>query len=687
MSDYNTTNNLFLTNNYSIISKYSAVKAGYFSDKVLEDFIENQSAVKWRRTPLVNRGYAARLLAVDWIVKRSIRFETVNCFIILGAGYSTLPFQKQAEQCCHIEIDLPEVISTKSKYIIERKILDGEELIQLEDGIFSSTLNSYHLIACDLRDTSRLSKVLRSVISRLSGIQSVAILNEICLCYLKFEENKAILSTIIDTLRNSAFKVHYIGYEQVKPFENSQMSRVMLDHFESLGYPLLYFPSPKTIKTLLVDNLNFNHVTVSSMYQIYHNALQGTIKEIEAFCGEPFDEYEEMDLYLSHYALVTGILILKDPFLNPNISTTFKSGTDELNSQLEALKVQDNRLLDLLPSPITRFAHTSCIYDEKTMTYSILVTGGFGKSETGSNNTGAPQQHRRLNDCSIMTYREDGDSFEYNPLILDKFPSERICLGRMHGQVGKVDGNLIFFNGGRQSPTHKPSTMPFLAGIQDSSLIVEHEFPVSKVSAWRHKISAIYGDELYQVGGIRDQSSQPLLVWNFSSSKLGYREVMSSCPEVFERHSCDIDMIDENSMIIFGGLKTTKFSLDKPVDVEYSAVIWDRRLRAPIPLDLGVTSHCYGSSIHFIGDNKFIKIGGVSTINGLENTIEQVDIRNLMSVPILKKFDDDQHMILINTSTLKFEKTKKILSIGGGGNYFTFGTCFNKYLMEYCYGD
>lgn len=682
-----TTNNLFLTNNYSIVSKYSAVKNGYFSDKNLENFLENQPAIKsWRRTPLVNRGYAARLLAIDWIVKRSIKFEAVDCFIILGAGYDTLSFQKQEKQCCYIEIDLPQVVSIKSKYIKENKVLDGEDLIEIEEGIFSSTFSSYHLVACDLRDTLRLAKILCSILPKVPGIKNVAILNEVCLCYLEFEENKTVLKTIIDSLKNSAFKVHYIGFEQVKPFEDSQMSKVMLDHFSSLGYPLRYFPSPKTIKTLFVDSLNFNHVTVSSMYQIYHNALFGVRQEIEAFRREPFDEFEEMDLYLSHYALVTGALILIDPFMASNINTTFKSSADELNSYFENLMIEQDNRINLIDSVISRFAHTSCVYEEDNSgAYSLLVTGGFGKPEDGSSSATTSQQHKRLNDCTMLSDR--GRGIEHTTLGLDKFPIEKICLDRMHGQVGKVNSNLIFFNGGRQSPLkQKPCNIPFLASITDNSLMLEYEFSgADSILAWRHKISDINGDELYQVGGVRDQSSQPLVIWNFSSSKLGFREEVSSFPEVFERHSCDIDMRDSSTMLIFGGLKTTECFLDKPVDPEYSAVLWDRRSSQPIQLDIDTPSRCYGSNIHFISENQFLKIGGVSTINGLENVVELIDLRNSRSIPILKKFGDSRHMIMINTSTCKLEKSSKILSIGGGGNYFTFGTCFNEYHLEYSY--
>lgn len=679
-----TKNNLFLTNNYSIVSKYSAVKAGYFSDNVLEHFIESQPSIKWRRTPLVNRGYAARLLAVDWIVKRSIKYEAIDCFIILGAGYDTLSFQKQAKQCCYIEIDLPQIVSIKSKFVIERKVLVGEDLIQVEEGIFSSTLGSYHLIACDLRDTIRLSKTLRSIVSGLPGIKSFAILNEVCLCYLEFEENKTILKTIIDILRDTAFKLHYIGYEQVKPFENSQMSKVMLDHFESLSYPLKYFPSPEVIKTLLVDNLNFNHVTVSSMYQIYHNALLDIKQEIESFRLEPFDEFEEMDLYLSHYALVTGALILKEPFSNPSLSATFQSTAGELNSQFENMKLQQDSRVELLNSQISRFAHASCVHEENISgEYSIIITGGFGTSGAELQKSTGPQQHKRLNDCTMLFGR--GQGIECSPLNLDKFPLEKICLDRMHGQVNKINEDLLFFNGGRQSPlNHKTCNTPFIACVQDNSLVVEHVFPFSSsILAWRHKISSIISDSLYQIGGIRYQSSQPLGVWNFSSSKSGFSEINSSYSEVFDRHSFDVDMKDGHTMLIFGGLKTAEFLLDKPVEHEYTAVLWDRRLSQPIQLDLGVSSRCYGSNIHFISENQFAKIGGVSTINGLENAIELIDLRNLMSLPILKKFD--QHMIMINTSSCRLGESKKILSVGGGGNYFTFGTCFNQYHLEYSY--
>jgi tRNA wybutosine-synthesizing protein 4 len=68
------------------ISKCSAVRAGYYADPFIAQFLRKPL----RRSPLINRGYFARIASVDLIVHRFLgicRAMDTKCQVVsLGAG-------------------------------------------------------------------------------------------------------------------------------------------------------------------------------------------------------------------------------------------------------------------------------------------------------------------------------------------------------------------------------------------------------------------------------------------------------------------------------------------------------------------------------------------------------------------------------------------------------------------------
>lgn len=694
----NTTNRLFETNNYSIVSKYSAIKKGYFSDPLLTEFIEKHLNIKtWRRTPIVNRGYAARLLAMDWIISRSIVSEALDCLIVLGAGFDTLPLRYS--QCCWIEIDLPQVVEAKLKFLNDNKLFDKSSLVEVDIGVYSSVSQNYHLISCDLQDSSRLTSCLNRVIhvQNDSRRRNYALVNEVCLCYLEMGQVANILQVVISTIQEHALRVHYIGYEQLKPKQKSQFSDVMLNHFESLGHPLKYFPTASQIKQLFSARLKFNHITVISMYQLYHNALLANRLEARGFHEEPFDEYEEMDLYLSHYALVTGVLILSDPFIdwydNPKI---FNSPSEnELSSKLVGCSLdQDSCQTTLIPSEIQRFGHATCILKDDVAMKSFIIMGGFGTSRRPAEATRDKHQHKRLDDCLIVSMNGSIDPPKTFELSMD---SDEIRLDRMHGQVGQVSQNLLFLNGGRQSPVEsKTVNRTFIGEIDVNQLKVKHLFDSEKVRetlCWRHRLSTIVQDKMFQVGGLSTGLRHPLIEWNLSSSRLGYTPILSneSDMESLDRHSFGIDMRDDNTLLVFGGLKARGFVKDRPVDCQSAVVLWDFRSNTSTRFDLGLEG-CYNAGVHFISDNQFVRIGGVSCKTGAEAPlIETIDLRGSRTLTVPGTIDSllpnhSDFVMLTNSTSNHFKSDKTVVTAGGGGNYFTFGTQFTRSHLVYKYG-
>lgn len=696
-------NKLYLTNNYSIISKYSASKMNYFKDELLEKFIENcpslNKDIQRRRTSLVNRGYAARMLAMEWAVVRSIKYESIDCFIVLGSGFDMLP-QRHWGECHWIEIDLKEVIETKGNFIKAHWNLYKENNCDIENDIIKFSSLNLTLVSCDLSDNLQLSEKLAQVLTPIRNeCRNIAIINEVCLCYSESVQVSTILNTIIQAVCDFCWQIHYIGYEQVKFDDISQFSDIMFDHFASLGHPLKYFPSQPDVIHLFKENLGFDHVTVASMFQIYHNALSSYTLERNIRHLEPFDEFEEMDLYLSHYALVTGVRTFKSPLSQEKIiirrCNHVESST--LTNQWEAsINIQD--------SPIQRYGHAACSMFDSEDYQKILVTGGFGIVISKSNDS----RHRRLDDCHLLIRKMSENSWNLLELDTTSLAEQSIRLDRMHGQICYLGNDLIFLNGGRQGPTSQSaieSNSSIVCRIDQANnhIKIDHIFKYSAERThehirWRHRLIPLSNQRVIQVGGlsasnVSSDQHNCLKIYHFDSDKIGSCDIYEdplTIHDCFKRHSFGADQRDGNTFLLFGGLKTASMLVDQPIDSEFDVIICDTRAISsggrPYQLKAkGSTTSSYGCNVHFINDNQFVKLGGVSNKTGLqENTLDLYDLRLELGYPLeckqipSHKDNSGGPLILTNFASCHNKSLRHIQTIGGGGNYFTFGTYFNK---------
>lgn len=177
------------------LCKLSASALGYFRDPFVQFFVKSPS----RRMPIINRGYYARVAAVETLLTKFLAAaETPDGkkkqVVILGAGLDTMFFRlKEAgglAQCEYFELDFPDVTMQKVAVMRRRKalaalvgldsteafmaavssgecLLCGYELVRMGDviavllitqivllfpGYSELNANGYHLLPCDLRD-------------------------------------------------------------------------------------------------------------------------------------------------------------------------------------------------------------------------------------------------------------------------------------------------------------------------------------------------------------------------------------------------------------------------------------------------------------------------------------------------------------------------------------------------------
>lgn len=723
-------NTLFNTNNYSIISKYSAIKLGYVQNQELVEFIEEQFQVRkgWRRTPLVNLGYANRLLAVDHEVGKLLHGQGspgVDCFIVVGCGFDMLAVRHEKD--CHwIEVDLPQVIHTKADYFA-RKWQQPRLLIDSDQDMITFEGKNLYLVSCDIRFQETFSTKLSRVLSTFSQLSSVAILNEVCFCYLGTHQVKQAISTMVDCVKDRAVSLSYLGFEQIRPEVSSPFTKIMLTHLDSFGFPLKHFQTGRELHELFVDQLKFDYLHIKPLHSIYHSQEEINSGKVNAPADghptlEPFDEFEEMDLFASHYAVVEAKLTFRQKDrqverANQTIVRYHDAPSDDARAYPAC---PDYRIKEESNSFIRRFSHSACVLqDTARQVQRYLITGGFGLPAASSSDPLVSGQHKRIDDCVIVT-RERGGEQDFQTLSkAAEFSAEQIRFDRMHGQTCCIDAHegLVFFSGGRQSPTsgvHGACTKDnptFIAGVtNDLKLKLVHKFKPDLGNTWRHRVIKFgISDQILQLGGIGSfttnglTDSSDLVVWNLSGDKLGFRShpfLESWQP----RHSFGLDMRDEQTLLVFAGLKTRQTLIgaalgsDRVSDVYSSnvsdhepvqqCIMYDFRQRRLAMNFQDETVGSYSMQVHFLDENQFVRVGGLSTQTGLPlQSIDLFDVRRPDNLLIERmSFQSDSNVLLSNAQSLNFRQEKQIVTLGGGGNCFIFGTHLNKSQLVFSYG-
>lgn len=111
------------------LCKLSASLLGYFRDPYVQFFVRAPS----RRMPIINRGYYARVAAVETLVSRFLASDGdkngKKQVVILGAGHDTMFFRLKDSHglanCEYFELDFADVTTQKLMAIRRRKQLSS----------------------------------------------------------------------------------------------------------------------------------------------------------------------------------------------------------------------------------------------------------------------------------------------------------------------------------------------------------------------------------------------------------------------------------------------------------------------------------------------------------------------------------------------------------------------------------
>ncbi|KAK8006148.1 leucine carboxyl methyltransferase 2 [Apiospora marii] len=299
------------TNSSSIVSKRSVERIYYPDEPHFFQFFVKKFQ---RRSPLVNRGYHFRLHVIDVSVRNFLRRPSNKKKVIvnLGAGSDVLPWQCMTRypEVCHgakfVDIDFPDLISKKRRIVQETPELHSV-LTGLEYGDDQSDLqltsNEYVQIGCDLRQLNRLEDALSKVVN-IQECEFIFIA-EVSITYMETEAADSVIEWA-STLGHAEFCL----LEQILPDgPDHPFADMMVRHFNKMRAPI---KSVNKYPTLRAQQERFNrlgwvHADAQSLWGAWSSEKYLTPEErLKIDKVEPFDEWEEFAIFVSHYCIVSA---------------------------------------------------------------------------------------------------------------------------------------------------------------------------------------------------------------------------------------------------------------------------------------------------------------------------------------------------------------------------------------------
>ncbi|OWZ22234.1 Leucine carboxyl methyltransferase [Phytophthora megakarya] len=292
------------------LCKLSASKLGYYTDPFVQFFVKAPS----RRMPIINRGYYARVAAVESLVRKFLGAgdaQEKKQVVILGAGLDTMFFRLKSSDllanCEYFELDFPDVTMQKVSTIKRRKPLNGLlDLGAMEDfmaavssGYAGLNVPGYHLLPCDLRDLEATTAKMEQ-----AGVDRSVPTLFVSECVLIYMEAK--FSTQLVVWAASYFDdVSFALYEQILP--DDAFGKVMMSNIKARGCDLLSindFPTSEAQIARFIEH-NYEVAQCWDMNKIYYHYLD-PLERVKRERLEIFDELEEFHLLQAHYCVVVA---------------------------------------------------------------------------------------------------------------------------------------------------------------------------------------------------------------------------------------------------------------------------------------------------------------------------------------------------------------------------------------------
>uniref|UniRef100_A0A0G4GPT2 [phosphatase 2A protein]-leucine-carboxy methyltransferase n=1 Tax=Chromera velia CCMP2878 TaxID=1169474 RepID=A0A0G4GPT2_9ALVE len=295
------------TTDDAALSKLSAINAGYYEDPFLKHFCSRAA----RRSPLINRGYYARVAGMRKVIDLFLDAVPPGMtpqLVNLGAGLDTTFFYVNS-RCgdrpfVFFEVDFPELVARKSMTILRKEacwsvLAPNKDDIPQVGGLIRT--DKLRMVGADLRDLQKLEGEVRG--ADFSPTQPTLFFCECVLVYMKGEQSDQVL-------RWASSLVHAPSsiciYEQCNP--DDAFGRVMVENLQSRGCALLGlkdYPSIASQRRRL-RTAGWAFCRICDMNDVYDKMIdQSDVMRIQRL--ELFDEIEEWRLIQSHYFIAVAV--------------------------------------------------------------------------------------------------------------------------------------------------------------------------------------------------------------------------------------------------------------------------------------------------------------------------------------------------------------------------------------------
>ncbi|XP_050680608.1 leucine carboxyl methyltransferase 1 [Leptidea sinapis] len=292
---------IIATNTDATECKRCAVELGYWKDDYIKYFAKHVD----RKAPEINRGYYARVKAMEMFIHQFLERCDTKCQIInLGCGFDTLYWRlKDTTQAVanFIELDFPAVVRKKYQIIKRNKQLlekicneDGEVVIRSGDVHAAG----YHLAACDLRCEREVARQLAACEARADA--PTLLLAECVLVYLRPGAGDALLRQLAAAFPRAALLL----YEQCNLAD--RFGEVMLRNLHARGVSLEGAaaagpPHAQARRALAAGWARARSWDMREVWRALPDADRARADRLE-----PLDERELLQQLHAHYALTVA---------------------------------------------------------------------------------------------------------------------------------------------------------------------------------------------------------------------------------------------------------------------------------------------------------------------------------------------------------------------------------------------
>ncbi|XP_041061596.1 leucine carboxyl methyltransferase 1 [Carcharodon carcharias] len=283
------------------VCKRFAVSMNYWKDPYIQYFIKQPNE---RKAPEINRGYYARVKAVNILMDAFIKKTSCNCQIInLGAGLDTTFWRLKDQNLLpkkYFEIDFPMIVLRKIHLIktkppLSKPITETHSSSSLLIDGYSMDSDRYTIIGQDLRDLPILMERLKNF--GLNTKLPTLLLAECVLVYITPEKSAELIKWASSTFNTTMF----INYEQVNMTD--RFGQVMIENLQRRQCNLAGVDICQTLETQKDRFLlnGWDHANAMDMMTVYNSLPQADIQRIEHL--EFLDEKELLQQLLQHYCI------------------------------------------------------------------------------------------------------------------------------------------------------------------------------------------------------------------------------------------------------------------------------------------------------------------------------------------------------------------------------------------------